>query len=137
MPSSSRIFILPVIDFPEVNYYSALAGYLHSKNLFWSYPVMSGRASAIWQKEVATLEFTEFVKTIKKENFNGIFIDRKEFVRQSAKNLITNSQIKTEYSNRCIVKEDLKGLKNFESKLDKISKQKLISEDADFSFYEL
>ncbi len=137
MPSDSRIFILPPVDFPEGGSYNALAGYLHSKNLFWSYPAMHGRASAIWQKEVVKLEFAEFVKAIKKQGFNGIFIHREGFVRQLAKNLAADSQIKTQYFNRCKVEKDLIGLKEFESKLDKISKQKLISQDADFSFYEL
>ncbi len=137
IPSHSHIFILPFSKFPEGSRYTSLIAYLHSKNTLWSYPSMRGRPSAIWQNEVGRLEFKELITAIKEKGFNGVFIDRKALAINFAETLTRNPEIKTRYINRCNREEDLRGLRAFELKLEKITKLKLVSQNSEFSFYEL
>lgn len=162
IPSGSRIFILPLQKFPEGELYTGMIGYLHSKNLIWSYPVMRNRPSAIWQKKVMNLEFPEFIEAIKKAGFNGIFIDRTEMASYFGKKEHKYSScfpqiliefedygnylkeeptkdyiIKASHHDLCRIKQDRAELKKFEMKLEKISKWKAISNNGKFSFYEL
>ena len=77
MPSGAMIFMVPILNFPEGEEpYDLLAGYLHSKNLRWSYPAIMGRKSNAWQQEVMRLDFADFISEIKKAGFSGIYIDR-------------------------------------------------------------
>jgi phosphoglycerol transferase len=76
MPKDAMIFVLPVIDFPE-NLYDLLGGYLHSKNLRWSYPAITGRPSNLWQHEVVKMNFEDFIFEIKNKGFSGIYLNQK------------------------------------------------------------
>jgi len=81
MPEGSMIFQLPHVPFPEnppVNKmldYSHLKGYLHSKNLRWSYGVMKGREGDIWQESVAAQPVKEMVGDLFANGFRGIYVD--------------------------------------------------------------
>jgi len=78
MPKDAMIFVLPVIDFPEnVELYDLLLGYLHSKNLRWSYPAIMGRPSSLWQHEVVKMNFEDFIFEIKNKGFSGIYLNQK------------------------------------------------------------
>lgn len=78
MPKGAMIFMLPVLNFPESEEpYNLLSGYLHSKELRWSYPAMRGRKSNLWQQEIAEFGFADFIAEIRKKGFVGIYIDRK------------------------------------------------------------
>lgn len=78
MPKGAMIFMLPVLNFPESEEpYHLLAGYLHSKELHWSYPAMRGRQSNLWQQEIAEFGFADFISEVKKKGFVGIYVDRR------------------------------------------------------------
>ena len=84
LPQGSAIFILPVYGFPEQgDDYGLLSAYLHSKNLRWSYPVIAGRESAVWQEKIAKLSFEKFLDEIRKAGFSGIYIDRMQMTQYS------------------------------------------------------
>lgn len=78
----SMIFQLPYMCFPEcgsVNKmldYDQFVGYLHSKNLRWSYGAMRGRPIDQWQAGVAAEPPDQMVSTVRDAGFSGIFIDR-------------------------------------------------------------
>lgn len=80
MPQGAMIFELPTVCFPECIGYDMLIGYLHSKKLRWSFPAMDGREVFDWQKKVSALEFENFIAEIKKAGFEGIYLDRAEFI---------------------------------------------------------
>lgn len=79
MPPQAMIFMLPFSQFPEVDVYQQLVGYVNSKQLRWSYPSIVGRESSQWQQQVVTLEFKKFIAAIKKAGFEGIYIDRPQY----------------------------------------------------------
>ena len=71
----AAIFNLPFAEFPVARNYQNLLGYIHSENLRWSYPAMSGRESNKWQKKVIKLPFAELIAEIKNAGFQGILIN--------------------------------------------------------------
>lgn len=81
MPENAMIFQLPYAWYPEyppinrMTDYSHFKGYLHSKDLRWSYGTIKGRAGDLWQREVATLPLTDMVKILSITGFNGIYVD--------------------------------------------------------------
>jgi hypothetical protein len=91
VPARSMIFQLPVKRFPEtiaierVYDYDLLKGYLHSKDLRWSYGAMRGRQSDIWQASVVAKPTPEMVEIITLANFEGIYIDRFGYPDNAAK----------------------------------------------------
>ena len=121
LPLESKIFMMPVTGFPEVKYdnYQSVIGYIFSKELKFSYPAPKNRKSHLWQKEVADLQFQDFVKKIKEEGFVGIWIQRDIFDKIETK-------IKTKIK-----------LVDFENNVKKISKNSIESSDEIFVFYEL
>ncbi len=76
MPDSSMIFVLPASGFPERDDYKSLLGYLHSKNLRWSYPAIAGREADKWQTQVTSMPLDDFINEIKNYGFSGVFLDR-------------------------------------------------------------
>lgn len=131
MPKNSQIFIMPIGSFPEKDDYENLVGYLHSKDLRWSYPMMSGRESDLWQKRVAALGFENFLSEIKKVGFNGVLINRASL----AKYLSPKKHNRKEFEPSDI--GDWSGVVEFEKKLSKIAKLKITSPDVNLVFYEI
>jgi phosphoglycerol transferase len=82
VPAGAMIFQLPYIPFPEdgglhkMHDYDHLRGYLHSKNLRWSYGTIRNREPDRAQQLVATLPTEEFVKALSFGGFSGIYLDR-------------------------------------------------------------
>jgi phosphoglycerol transferase len=82
VPAGSMIFQLPYIPFPEdgglvkMRDYDHFRGYLHSKNLRWSYGTIRNRAADRAQQLVATLPAEEFVQALSFGGFSGIYVDR-------------------------------------------------------------
>jgi phosphoglycerol transferase len=79
MPTNSAIFVVPAYGFPESDGddYNSLIGYLHAKNLRWSYPAIKGRAANLWQKKISELKFEQFIGELKSAGFSGLYLDRK------------------------------------------------------------
>ena len=84
LPAKSQVFILPIFSFPERrgDDYESMIAYLHSKKLRWSYPVITGRESYLWQEKVSKLSFERFIYEIKKAGFAGIYLDRAHYAKQ-------------------------------------------------------
>jgi len=82
VPKNSMIFQLPYVQYPEVppvhklQDYDLSRGYLHSKNLRWSYGAMKGRYADSWQRMIAQEPTDVFLSKLSAVGFNGIYIDR-------------------------------------------------------------
>ena len=116
MPQGTMIFMVPILNFPEGEEpYDLLAGYLHSKNLRWSYPAIMGRKSNAWQHEVMKLDFADFIAEVKKAGFSGIYIDR---------------QVMS-------VKYNWQEVRKLEMRLKKMKGKMLISKNSNLVFFEI
>jgi phosphoglycerol transferase len=82
MPVGSMIFQLPYVQFPEAPVsgkmfdYDHFRGYLHSKNLRWSYGTIKNRDTDKMQQIVASLPPEKLAQALAFEGFNGLYIDR-------------------------------------------------------------
>ena len=117
LPMASKIFMMPIKGFPEFPFddYKSTIGYIFSEDLKFSYPSPMGRKSYLWQREVADLEFKDFIKKIKEQGFAGIWIQRDIFEN---------------------IEKKIK-LKDFENNIKKIAKNSIESRDKIFIFYEI
>ena len=97
VPGNAMIFQLPYHPFPEKKPesrmldYDHLRGYLHSRELRWSYGAMKGRDGDLWQKNVATMQTKAMVAALVSAGFNGIYVDRFGYADRGA-------QLETELS---------------------------------------
>ena len=87
LPKESMIFQLPYVAFPEspptnrmVDYDHFASGYLHSKDLKWSYGSIRGRYGDQWQKLAASMSVPDFIEMIALSGFRGIMLDRYGFI---------------------------------------------------------
>lgn len=84
-PTHAMTFQLPYVPFPEnptiykMTDYDHLRGYLHSKNLRWSYGAIKGREGDYWQRAVAAKPVDEFVEAISFAGFSGIYLNREAY----------------------------------------------------------
>ena len=85
LPPGSAVFQLPVMSFPEAAAtvdkldYAPLRGYLHSRNLRWSYAAMRGRpADWAWTLEGRPAE--AMLEGITAAGFTGLYVDRAGFL---------------------------------------------------------
>lgn len=117
LPVGSKIFMMPIKGFPEAWFddYQSTIGYIFSEELKFSYPSAKYRKSHLWQREVANLQFQDFVKEIRKKDFTGIWIQRNIF-----------EKIETKIK-----------LVDFENNVKKIAKNSIESSDKIFVFYEI
>lgn len=82
LPPSAMVFQLPYAKFPEsptivrMLDHEHLKGYLHSKNLRWSYGVAAGEPQDNWQRTVATQPTADLVKNVRAAGFAGIYLNR-------------------------------------------------------------
>ena len=82
VPAGTMIFQLPYVQFPEaaglhkMHDYDHFRGYLHSKNLRWSYGTIKNRDGDRAQAEVAALPTEQFVQALAYAGFGGIYFDR-------------------------------------------------------------
>jgi phosphoglycerol transferase len=91
LPAGARVFQLPYMDFPEpggpcaqMQPYSHLRGYLHSRQLRWSYGVFRGRPGHDWQRETARRRADEMVRELVAVGFHGIYLDRAGYPDQGS-----------------------------------------------------
>lgn len=95
MPENAMIFQLPYVPFPEyppinkMTDYSNFRGYLHSKDLRWSYGAMKGRSGDNWQRHVTSMPVIDMLKTLSQADFKGIYIDGYGFEDDGA-SLVSN-----------------------------------------------
>jgi phosphoglycerol transferase len=78
----SMIFQLPVKRFPETSPierlwdYDLFKGYLHARQLRWTYGAMKDRRSDTWQTLLVARPLNEMVEAITLAGFKGIYVDR-------------------------------------------------------------
>jgi phosphoglycerol transferase len=85
LPAGAMIFQLPYVQFPEQGDlqqmvdYDHFRGYVHSKNLRWSYGAMRNRDGDRVQERIAALPAEEFVRAVAFGGFSGIYVDRRGY----------------------------------------------------------
>lgn len=85
MPSGGAIYQLPYMPFPEVaplhrlHTYDLAVGFLHSKELRWSYAGMKGRDGDLFYRALARESVEKQLEVISRMGFSGIYIDRRGF----------------------------------------------------------
>jgi phosphoglycerol transferase len=81
LPPDSMVFQLPYVPFPEspspnkMDYYDLFKGYIHSKNLRWSYGAIKGR-NMNFHKILSEEPLDILLQRISIMGFDGIYIDR-------------------------------------------------------------
>lgn len=79
VPAGSMIFQWPVMPYPEEGYpiedYEPLRGYIHSRDLRWSYGGMRGRESD-WQNGLIDLTGADLLDRIVVSGFDSLYFDR-------------------------------------------------------------
>lgn len=82
VPAGSMIFQLPYVQFPEtppINKmvdYDHFRGYVHSKNLRWSYGTIKNRDTDRAQQQVSSLPPEQLVQNLAFAGFSGLYVDR-------------------------------------------------------------
>jgi len=93
LPKGSAIYQLPYLKFPEgepvnrVQIYDLVSGFIHSKNLKWSFGGMKGREGDLFYRALSIEPIERQLEVIKQLGFGGIYIDRRGYL-DSANSLI-------------------------------------------------
>jgi phosphoglycerol transferase len=86
LPKGSAIYQLPYLKFPEgepvnrVQIYDLVSGFIHSKNLKWSFGGMKGREGDLFYRALSIEPIEKQIEVIKKLGFGGIYIDRRGYL---------------------------------------------------------
>lgn len=131
MSRDARILILPMSHFPEGDY-TSMAGYLHSKHLRWSYPVILGRKSANWQSEIALMNVSALIAEAKKKGFDAVMINRQAMVDALEKSATYGLKLPYGVKNLGWL-----GVREVEREIAKSAKSMSYSANKTFSFFEL
>jgi phosphoglycerol transferase len=98
LPVGAAIYQLPYMPFPETPPLNRLAdyqlatGFVHSKNLNWSYGGMRGRDGDMYYRSLAKEPMEKQLEVIKRLGFNGIYVDRRGYA-DNAEALISSLTI--------------------------------------------
>jgi phosphoglycerol transferase len=82
LPPGALVFQLPYMPFPEngplhrMLDYDHLRGYLHSRNLRWSYGAVKGRTGDAILRSIAQKPMDGFLQSVAFAGFQGIYLDR-------------------------------------------------------------
>ncbi len=99
LPAGAMIYQLPYHKFPEAGTvermydYQLFTGFLHSRQLRWSYGGMKGRPGDAWQQEVAKLSVPELVPVLRSVGFAGIYVDRRAYTEDAFQGLCTELSV--------------------------------------------
>lgn len=118
------IFQLPYKAFPEtgpinqLTDYDLFRGYIHSKNLKWSYGIIKGTSQDQWIRTISSLPTDQMVEKTTLAGYDGIYIDTVGYIDEG-------KELKNELSNilgEKPIKSDLNdliffSLKNYRQKL--------------------
>ena len=81
LPAGAMIYQLPYHRFPEGGAvermfdYQLFIGFLHSRQLRWSYGGMKGRPGDLWPRELAQRPMAEQISQLRATGFAGIYVD--------------------------------------------------------------
>ncbi len=93
LPKDSAIYQLPYMVFPETEQlnrletYGLTVGFLHSKNLHWSYAGMKGREGDLFYRALSQESIEKQLEVIRRLGFSGVYIDRRGYA-DNAQDLI-------------------------------------------------
>jgi len=89
LPQHAMVFQLPYVPFPgtppvnRMAEYDHLRGYLHSRELRWSFAAVKGRDGDAWLRMVTAQPLPEMVQTLAFAGFQGIYLDRFGYAENS------------------------------------------------------
>ncbi len=78
----AMIFEFPYVPFPEsppmnqMEDYELFRGYLHSRDLRWSYGSIRGSAGDAWEQSVTAQPIPSAIQELARRGFSGIYVDR-------------------------------------------------------------
>ena len=81
----AMIYQLPYHEYPEsgmvnqMSDYQLFVGYIHSDKLKWSYGAIKGREADTWLDNASNLPVQRLAVFLKKNGFEGIYIDRRAY----------------------------------------------------------
>jgi hypothetical protein len=82
LPEGS-VFTFPYVPYPEsqpvlgVGSYSHVRGYLHTRNLRWSFGAMKGREDDTWARHVSLEPPEAMLRRLTYRGFDGLFVDKR------------------------------------------------------------
>ena len=97
----AMIYQLPYHGYPEGGFqndmwdYHLLVGYLHSDKLKWSYGSVKGREGDSGNENIGDMLYENMVTEIKKESFEGIYVDRRAYTEETLTELETTLEKST------------------------------------------
>lgn len=106
----AMIYQLPYHEYPEGESqnemwdYHLFTGYLHSDKLRWSYGSIKGREEDNWNKNISEMESREMVSELKKQEFAGIYIDRRAYTSQELETL--EKELEKETGNKPVISDN-------------------------------
>jgi len=82
LPHAAMVFQYPIVPFPEeppvgkMTDYTQFIGFLHTKNLRWSYGAIKGRPEGDWQLRLEQLPVRTQLAGLAAAGFQGVYINR-------------------------------------------------------------
>jgi phosphoglycerol transferase len=82
LPENAAVYQLPFMSYPEgpplfkLDGYGQLSGYVHTKNMRWSYGLIKGREGDNFYRMLSSLDLVDQVAIIKRLGFNAVYVDR-------------------------------------------------------------
>jgi phosphoglycerol transferase len=98
IPIGGAVYQLPYMAFPEVaplnrlHTYDHTVGFLHSKEVKWSYAGMKGRQGDLFYRSLSQESIEKQIEVIRRLGFAGIYIDRRGY-KDNAELLISQLTI--------------------------------------------
>ena len=93
LPEGAMVFQLPYSTFPmsqpvnRMGPYEQIRGYLHTRNVRWSYGALNGRETQAWQQSVSQLPAQEMVDVLAISGFKGIYLNQRGYSDSGAKKI--------------------------------------------------
>ncbi|MFA1720295.1 sugar translocase [Xanthomonas campestris pv. raphani] len=90
LPAGAAIYQLPYMPFPEVppknglNAYDHVVGFVHSRQLKWSYGGMKGREGDLFYRNLETRPASAQLDALRRYGFDAVYIDKRGYVDQGA-----------------------------------------------------
>ncbi|WP_313246205.1 sugar translocase [Stenotrophomonas rhizophila] len=81
LPAGAALYQLPYMGFPEsspinkLNSYGLTTGFIHSRNLKWSFAGMRGREGDLYFRTLASMPVSDQLRAIQDKGFAAVYID--------------------------------------------------------------
>jgi hypothetical protein len=90
VPRGAMVYQLPYVPYFETlpahneGFYGMLKGYLHSRELRWSYGSMRRREGDVWVETIAAMPMRPQLEAVAASGFRGVYIDRRGYADRGA-----------------------------------------------------